>query len=476
MRLDAAQVERALKRIAHGNDERPPAFHRLEPYRYSDGSRVKDHWSWNISGDCLDPVHREMFGAPYIDKLGYGPSTSKWLEIWARCRKCRHCLKQRATLWRGRLLGELRQSQEALRRTWFITLTSNPSMRTWYKWCAAKRYNERGKGPKVKGSFECADFEDLSESERFGMIHQEISADITRYLKRLRQEPIARWRARRKLIIAGAKELHGIDAYRDVVRRWETEYPCPKSAKLRYVIVTEAHKVSEVFPHYHILIHEVSDTLTADSIKAQWRSRVGFIDRKLVRGSPEGMLYLCKYLSKDNRARVRASIGYGRQGQTLYEQSEVRPDRSVNTTTPSNENPKGQRVEKNPQLESALLSSIGNEGNNSDGIPIIRLSVRSAGCQLSKGSIANLLSGHRTEASGASFAPHWQVSDGPSRSGEIAVPTFAAEYAAGVKSSGKRRDGLHSRQRDRSASGRGRNAAGYSLAKPLHPVDRRSSE
>lgn len=335
MKLDAAQVQRALMRIARGSDTRPPAYHKVERYVRTDGTLSNGHWKWDISGDCLNPVYREMYGRPYMDKPTLGPSQSRWLEVRARCRTCEKCLAQRGKLWRGRLLGELRQSQSENRRSWFVTLTANPTMRTYYKMKANQRFIRGGKAPKEKGSFECTDFENTSEADRFRMIHREISRDITLFLKRLRSEPVTRWRRRKGLVSAGMYALHPKKEAKRLFRLWVTENPCPKQARIRYVIVTEAHKAAEVFPHYHILIHECDHQLTADHIKDQWRSRIGFIDRKLVKGEPEAMLYLCKYLTKSSLARVRASNGYGRNVQTISDPSE-----RVATATPSRDRKK----------------------------------------------------------------------------------------------------------------------------------------
>ena len=70
-------------------------------------------------------------------------------------------------------------------------------------------------------------------------------------------------------------------------------------------------------PHYHLLIHEVEGTLTKAVLQAAWS--YGFSQAKLA--DPKTAIYVCKYLTKGEGARVRASLGYGRR-QTVYSQSD----------------------------------------------------------------------------------------------------------------------------------------------------------
>ena len=78
-------------------------------------------------------------------------------------------------------------------------------------------------------------------------------------------------------------------------------------AKLRYLVVQELHKSGQ--PHYHALIHEVSGTLTKATLQSAWTW--GFSQAKLA--DPKTAIYVCKYLTKSEGARVRASLGYGKR-------------------------------------------------------------------------------------------------------------------------------------------------------------------
>lgn len=96
--------------------------------------------------------------------------------------------------------------------------------------------------------------------------HREISKEITKYLKRLRK--------------AGFK--------------------------FRYVVVAEAHK--DGYPHLHMLLHEVSAPIPKSRLQAEWP--YGFTTFKLVKDRA-ATFYVAKYLAKDARTRIRASLRYG---------------------------------------------------------------------------------------------------------------------------------------------------------------------
>ena len=85
-------------------------------------------------------------------------------------------------------------------------------------------------------------------------------------------------------------------------------------AKLRYICVQELHKSGA--PHYHLLIHEVEGTLTKAVLQAAWQW--GFSNAKL--SEPHRAIYVCKYLTKAQGSRVRASLGYGRR-RTIFSAS-----------------------------------------------------------------------------------------------------------------------------------------------------------
>jgi len=77
--------------------------------------------------------------------------------------------------------------------------------------------------------------------------------------------------------------------------------------KFRYLLVAEGHK--DGFPHAHALIHEQGITVTKRELESEWP--YGFTSFKLCDLSPRAAQYVTKYIAKDNRARVRASLKYG---------------------------------------------------------------------------------------------------------------------------------------------------------------------
>lgn len=214
---------------------------------------------WDVSGDCQSPVYREINsrpdGRPYKQIIVKpGSAHGLTLELTLRCKRCERCLRLRAALWRLRALREWKIAP----RTWFGTLTLQPEVQ--HKFLAQARAREISQG---------VDFDALSEVEQFRCRHREISREITKYLKRVRKEA---------------------------------------AAPLRYLLVAEAHKSGA--PHYHILVYEVDDArpVRQKTLRDQWT--LGFSRWKLVEDE-KAATYVCKYLNKDARARVRASVEFG---------------------------------------------------------------------------------------------------------------------------------------------------------------------
>ena len=99
------------------------------------------------------------------------------LEILAKCRRCEHCLKARSLEWTYRAKREL----QAAARTWFGTMTLTPEQH----WLATARWE------RAKAGRKCAV---LSPEEQFKARHEVIAVEITRWLKRVRKESGARLR------------------------------------------------------------------------------------------------------------------------------------------------------------------------------------------------------------------------------------------------------------------------------------------
>ena len=175
------------------------------------------------------------------------------IEFTARCRKCENCLKARAAHWRLKAYAELR----AAPRTWFGTLTFAPD-RVYRARCAAEVLAVK-RGHK---------WEELSADAQFRYLADELGKECTNYWKRLRK--------------AGCQ--------------------------FRYCLVAEAHKSG--VPHYHALVHEISEESPVRHKMLAEKWGAGFCNWKLAEG-PRVANYVTKYLVKSMRARIRASIGYG---------------------------------------------------------------------------------------------------------------------------------------------------------------------
>jgi len=141
-------------------------------------------------------------------------------------------------------------------RTWLATLTLSPT--------GVMRVLSQARVALAKGR---TDFDALPPVQQFDELAKHGGQHVTWWLKRLRKN---------------------------------------SGERLRYLAVVEAHKSG--LPHWHILIHEMAGPIRYADLKDTWP--LGFDAYKLVE-NPSAAGYVCKYLSKDMRARVRASLGYG---------------------------------------------------------------------------------------------------------------------------------------------------------------------
>lgn len=187
------------------------------------------------------------------------------LVIHARCRACPDCARLRRRQWVGRIITEAAASK----RTWVGTLTLSPEEHVRAEYRRRRRLSRGG-----------TNLDDLPKAEAYREISQEVGALLTRYLKRVRKE---------------------------------------SSAYLRYIAVFEAHKSG--LPHLHVLLHEYAEVPVRKRVlDGQWSH--GFAHWRLL--APEdrrrASAYVAKYITKDG-ARIRASILYGKQGNTPVRRS-----------------------------------------------------------------------------------------------------------------------------------------------------------
>ncbi|MEM2002416.1 MAG: hypothetical protein QXT77_07220 [Candidatus Methanomethylicaceae archaeon] len=281
-------------------------YGRVETWR--DTGRVRRLVRLAISMDCEDPhfceLHARYSGNHY---KRVKPLT---VVIESRCRKCAACKERRRVFWAARAKTEWTESALSL----FGTLTFSPENDMMLDARARLRLSALG-----------VDFDALPPAELFRERVKEAGAEVTLWLKRLRNSD-----RRRKL-------------------------------RPRYLMVAEAHssaRTSELKrgrPHFHILLHQqigaealvlphewavdrdgnvrtdkLGNPLLADTsfLKAQWK--LGFSSFALCR-SPQAAAYLCKYLTKEETStRIRASFRYGTRGEA--EASERSDARSPSTT------------------------------------------------------------------------------------------------------------------------------------------------
>lgn len=247
--------------------------------------------AWDVSGNCQSPVPVQLMSRPTrrsrlagypqgqsirAETERYSRPTVKgdtplWLDLETRCRKCANCLRMRSMMWTYRAKSEIADAA----RTWFGTLTLSPESHYYALLRAEAKCNAKG-----------SKFAELSDDQQFDARHRAISPWLTLYLKRVRKE---------------------------------SESP------LRYLLVAERHKSG--LPHYHALIHEVSKTQPVRHavLSKQWPH--GFSKFKLVTDDDvKTAHYVCKYLSKEQSARVRASLRYGEATRPSVIPEGVNPD------------------------------------------------------------------------------------------------------------------------------------------------------
>jgi hypothetical protein len=143
-------------------------------------------------------------------------------------------------------------------RTWFATLTLTPEQAVRARFAGERHLTVRGHS-----------LDEVGEGELFRATAHAVSPEITRWLKRIRKN---------------------------------------SGARLRYILVCEAHRSG--VPHWHGLIHEYDGKVSARKLEASWR--YGISHFRLVDGRDKRTaFYVAKYLGKSALTRVRASEHYG---------------------------------------------------------------------------------------------------------------------------------------------------------------------
>ena len=280
--------------------------------------------AWNVAADCENPQYREVWARPTrraraqrralgIDAWGEtlyahgspnmvhlnlsgGPGkqlTHLCVELEVRCRRCGNCRRHRARDWASRGRAEL----GAAKRSWHATLTIAPTPMARAVAKAQLICSKRGE-----------DYEALELQDQCTRVHDALQPEITKFLKRLRK--------------------NSRDWFWHTCKNGKRKkrYIPNTEAKLRYLCVMEPHtgewyaaqgkkrdQGSHYYkPHYHILIHEVEGNVTNDEIEDAWWLGQVRRCRVVEEDDPRPAGYVTSYLTKTMGARVRASIGYGK--------------------------------------------------------------------------------------------------------------------------------------------------------------------
>lgn len=196
--------------------------------------------------------HTTAFDGPAFARPDQWESVS--VTLHCKCRKCEHCLKKKRQHWWFRAKYETALAP----RTWFCTLTFDQQALFKCQLEAQRHATRRG-----------IDWESLDEEAKRIRVLARAGANVTLWIKRVR------------------KSAHG---------------------PLRYLVVSEYGEENGRL-HFHALIHEVvAGAVKYDLLRSRWRN-FGFGTFKLA--DENAPSYVAKYISKDVRARVRASEHYG---------------------------------------------------------------------------------------------------------------------------------------------------------------------
>lgn len=259
---------------------------------------------WDVAGAgsfaCEAPVFVEYAGADpvhYSYQLDRGSyrTGARFLNLQTRCRKCASCLRAKCAMWRIRALHEMSIAD----RTWFGTLTVRPEQMKEYQLQAAERLKQGG-----------TIFHKLPQGERFQEVVKQITPTITRWLKRVRKESMETSRQRERI-----RDGCNKPASRNCACHPASNY----SGGMRYLLVVEEHTGGGEMhgsPHFHLLLHEASETLKIRKamLERQWLDGISHF--RLVgadsRDGSKAANYVTKYLTKSILSRARASQWYGR--------------------------------------------------------------------------------------------------------------------------------------------------------------------
>ena len=246
---------------------------------------------WCLSARSKYPCQRPVYLATLEGQKApaYLPVAPKgrpigFIEVSGRCRKCDGCREYRRRLWIAKAISEQKACPG---RTWFVTLTANPEMRSWIDLQAQGLAAKDGRGLVYGASL-------------FPWRARVMKKEAAAFMKRLRERVSVYQTAR----LRSEMDRNAI-SLPPGRKRWRKVRP-----KLRFMAVTEPHQDGHA--HLHLLIHEWTAPLPCRwvDIESAWGpNKRGFVSAKLVNGSAAP--YVSKYLGKNMEATVHASVFYG---------------------------------------------------------------------------------------------------------------------------------------------------------------------
>lgn len=237
-------------------------------------------WEIRNAGRCKFPVTRE-FWSSYDQEdarrrvVGNRAVLTVICEL--RCRKCDTCRKERQVKWAMRARAEY----AAAARTWFGTLTVDP-----------EHHMRALSHCRVKEARSGVDYDALALNEQFRLLAAVHLKECSNYLKRIRKN---------------------------------------SGSAVRFLLVAERHKSGQ--PHFHMLLHEVSELQPVRKALLDKEWPLGFTHWRLVHDE-KAAGYVCKYLGKNTAARVRASLSYGETTSYDIARNQIRAS-VLGETTPS---------------------------------------------------------------------------------------------------------------------------------------------
>ena len=265
--------------------------------------RFRRRFAADLSMGCESPVNVEVFGR--WDRRCKA-ATGIFVDVATRCRKCQVCLNNKARYWTARAYDEYNASSS----TWLMTLTLRPEMHYFFD---ARMQLPYSRGKKLLRD-SVGPLDGLAPATLFALRAREIGYEITDMLKRMRKSlgPFRYLQVAERHVGNPSSEVFGRPHFHMLIHTGSTALikphewqdhagPCEAACK---------HPTGRPIWHRAGAVHD------AAKIRSFWSHGFNDVVRCMDHRSA---VYVCKYVSKDPMARVRASLGYGKIGMNANE-------------------------------------------------------------------------------------------------------------------------------------------------------------